>query len=140
MDEPAAAAAESTPSTPLTDSAEAIRLAKDWYDNRGPVAGDMVMGAVTQAYLNYADEADAEWSFRYRIAPTGGCEIEAALVGPMVAEDYFVRFVFEYDNGTWEAYGLDESKASEELDSGIDLDVRLWAKLVLRCAKALKRS
>lgn len=134
------AAAAADAGKPLTDEPEAIRLAKDWYNNRGPVAGDMIMGAVTAAYLNYVDELDAEWSFRYRIVPTAGCEIEAALVAPMVGEDYFVRFIYEFESGSWEAYGLDEGKASEELDSGIDLDQRLWAKLVLRCAKALKRS
>ena len=125
---------------PLTDAREAIRLAKEWYDTRGPVAGDLVLGPVTASFRNYADEWDADWSLRYTIEAAASCELPPAVLAPMVQEAYFVRFVYEYDDGEWSCYGLDEHKASEEPDAGVALDVRLWAKLVLRCAKALKRA
>ena len=74
------------------------------------------------------------------IEAAASCELPPAILAPMIQEAYFVRFVYEYDDGEWSCYGLDEHKASEEPDAGVALDVRLWAKLVLRCAKALKRA
>ena len=52
---------------PLTQREEAGRLAKEWYDQAGPLAGELVLGAWSAAHLNYADGWDAEWSLRYTV-------------------------------------------------------------------------
>eukprot|EP01043_Picozoa_sp_COSAG02_P001806 COSAG02_NODE_39_length_48074_cov_106.508890_19_plen_385_part_00 len=124
----------------LSEGTEAARLAKEWYDARGPLAGDLVLGEVTAAHKNYTDGWDAEWSLRYTVDAAAGSVLPRDAVEPLLQEKYFVRFFYEYDEGKWTCYGLDEHKASANADSGVDLDVKLWAKLVLRCAKALRRA
>ena len=124
----------------LRDGREAARLAKEWYDAGGPLSGDLVLGEVTAAHMNYTDGWDAEWSLRYTVAAAPGSMLPREAVQPLLQETYFVRFFYEYDQGKWACYGLDEHKASAEVDSGVDLDLKLWAKLVLQCAKALRRA
>jgi hypothetical protein len=124
----------------LSDGREAARLAKEWYDAGGPLSGDLVLGEVTAAHMNYTDGWDAEWSLRYTVDAAPGSMLPREAVEPLLQEKYFVRFFYEYDQGKWACYGLDEHKASAEVDSGVDLDLKLWAKLVLRCAKALRRA
>eukprot|EP01044_Picomonas_judraskeda_P021983 COSAG03_NODE_5329_length_1273_cov_2.456559_1_plen_341_part_01 len=125
---------------PLTQREEAGRLAKEWYDQAGPLAGELVLGAWSAAHLNYADGWDAEWSLRYTVQRNASGALPQEAVAPLLLEQYFVRFFYEYDEGKWSCYGLDEHKASTDADTGVELDVRLWAKLVLRCAKALRRA
>ena len=62
-----------------------------------------------------------------------------------VVRQYLIRFIFEHpsastDGTGWACTGLDDQSASELPDGEQKVTARRWAKLVLRCATALKRS
>ena len=126
---------------PALSEEEAVRLAKEWYDAKGPFVGDLVLSLPPLGvHLNYGDEEACEYSVRYRCTAAETCSLDAEALEES-AREYFVRFFFEREGeGAWECWGLDEQRASEQRDSGAELNKRLWAKLVEKCARALKRA
>ena len=63
--------------------ADAVQVAKEFYDSKGPFAGTFRMATpVLGAYRNRARGLFAEWSLRYTVEPDTG-------------DDYFVRFFFQ---------------------------------------------
>lgn len=81
---PAPAAASTD--VPLTQQ-EAARLAKTWYDKRGPFVGTFTMVTpVSAAYFNYVAPTDCECSIRYTVRPDTG-------------DSYFVRFTYKIPSG-----------------------------------------